>query len=166
MARRDRQAISGAHPVALEASPAHQRGLARYREEPKSLSRDAALTMFYEVEAVAGVEHVTGRGWYGVRRVASDVLEDVEKDERVQDTILANRKSVRQGRYQERGRKRILDRARETREIMRGRADSAKTTGDLGGEARSILEALRLPAKPRTLAALTKVLATRTHDQA
>jgi hypothetical protein len=39
--------------------------------------------MFHEVERLAGIEPVPGRGWYGVRRSATDFAEDVEKDERV-----------------------------------------------------------------------------------
>jgi hypothetical protein len=33
--------------------------------------------MFQVVEELAGAKHVTGRGWYGLRRVAADMAEAV-----------------------------------------------------------------------------------------
>jgi hypothetical protein len=77
------------------------RGLAKWRDTPRPLSRDAALEMFYHLEAVAGVEHEPGRGWNGVRRIAADLVEYLETDERVQDSVLANSKGTRHSRYQE-----------------------------------------------------------------
>ena len=96
------------------------RGLAKWRDTPRPLSRDAALKMFYHLEAVAGVEHEPGRGWNGVRRVASDLVEDLENDERVQDSVLANSKGTRRSRYQEKQRPSILAQASDTRVRMRG----------------------------------------------
>jgi hypothetical protein len=37
------------------------------------LSRDGARVAFKELETVAKVKHVEGRGWYGLRRVATDL---------------------------------------------------------------------------------------------
>ena len=95
------------------------RGVASWQAAPKPLSRDAALKMFHRLEAIAGVEQIAGRGWYGVRRVASDVVEDVESDERVQDLVLANTKGTRKGRYQHGRRPKDLARASDVRVKMR-----------------------------------------------
>lgn len=48
---------------------------------PRPLTRDAALGMFHDSEQSVNVTPVPGRGWCGVRRIAADAAEDVEKDE-------------------------------------------------------------------------------------
>lgn len=115
------------------------RGIATWRADPKPLSRDAALKMFRRLEAIAGVEHLPGRGWYGVRRLASDVVEDVESDERVQDLVLANTKGTRRGRYQHGRRPKDLTRASEVRAKMRAGVTPEGTAAPASG----VLTALR-----------------------
>jgi hypothetical protein len=134
------------------------RGRAKWRDDPQPLSRDAALTMFRAIERVASVEHVHGRGWYGVRRIASDVVEDVEVDERVQDTVLANRKSRRRTRYQERERKQILTRASDARHTMRGRRATIPTTGTTVDAAVGALQALGITLSVAEIDALSRVI--------
>lgn len=86
----------------------------------KPLTRDAALKMFHELEQVAKVPPVPGRGWYGVKRVATDLAEDVEKDERVLNAITGHRDSAtRRQIYQEGERPEVLIRAAETRAKVR-----------------------------------------------
>lgn len=96
------------------------RGLAPLRENAEPISRTAALKMFHHIEEVAGVERVPGRGWYGVRRLLSDVVEDHATDERVQNALTANTKDVRRANYQDRTRAKTLIAAAHTREKIRG----------------------------------------------
>jgi hypothetical protein len=51
---------------------------------------------------------------------AADLVEDLETDERVQDSVLANSKGTRHSRYQEKQRPSIRARASDTRVRMRG----------------------------------------------
>jgi integrase len=76
--------------------------------------------MFHELESVAGVASIDGRGCYGVRRIAADVAEDVEKDERVLNSITGHRDSTRWRMvYQDRERPEMLNRAAKTRQAVR-----------------------------------------------
>jgi integrase len=105
--------------------PAHRfrKGAAKVVEHPVSLTRDAALGMFRKLEAVAGVPSLPGRGWYGVRRAAADAAEDVEKDERVLNSITGHRDSnTRRNIYQDRERPAVLNRAAQTRQRLRSDA--------------------------------------------
>lgn len=105
-------------------------GRSKLVPNPKPLSRDAARKMFMELEEVAGVVHVPGRCWYGVRRVATDLAEDVTTDERVLNSITGHKDSATRRLYQESERMEILRGAAETREkVRRGTvAESAPTT--------------------------------------
>jgi integrase len=81
---------------------------------------DAARKAFHELEAIAEVPSVRGRGWYGVRRTASDVAEDLEKDERVLNSISGHRNSTtRRLVYHDRERPEVLNRAAITRAKVR-----------------------------------------------
>jgi hypothetical protein len=100
---------------------------AKVSVEPKPPTRDAALGMFRELEHFADVHTIKGRGWYGVRRVASDEAEDVEHDERVLNSITGHRDSTtRRLVYQDRERPEVLKQAAITRaKVRRGeRADA------------------------------------------
>lgn len=48
----------------------------------KPINKRTLTNMFHALDVVAGVEPVEGRGWYGIRRKATDVYEDYESDER------------------------------------------------------------------------------------
>jgi integrase len=64
-------------------------------------SRAAALEVLHEAERLSGIEPVPGRGWCGIRRRATDFAEDVEKDERVLDSLSGHTDSAtRRKRYQ------------------------------------------------------------------
>jgi hypothetical protein len=90
---------------------------------PRPLTRDAALGMFRDLERIAKVTTVHGRGWYGVRRIAADIAEDVEKDERVLNSITGHRDSTtRRMVYQNRERPEVLNRAAATRDRVRKEA--------------------------------------------
>lgn len=94
-------------------------GKAKLVATPKSLSRDGARKMFKELEGIAGITHVPGRSWYGVRRTATDLAEDIMKDERVLNSITGHRDSATRRTYQDHERREILVRAAETREKVR-----------------------------------------------
>lgn len=42
---------------------------------------------YRDLERIASVEHVSGRGWYGLRRLATDQTRRVTADERVRDEV-------------------------------------------------------------------------------
>ena len=72
--------------VRLHEGPPRVSARARGPSAPRSLkplTRDALLKMFHELKRLAGVESKRGRGWYGVRRVTTDLAEHVESDNRV-----------------------------------------------------------------------------------
>lgn len=78
---------------------------------------------FHELERIAKVDSVPGRGWYGIRRRATDVYEDYEKDERVLNDQTGHKKSeTRREVYQERERETIRARSAETRRRVRNQA--------------------------------------------
>ena len=59
----------------------------KVRAGVKPLSRDGARVAFIELEAIDKVEHVEGRGWYGLRRIAADLAESATTDDRVKDRL-------------------------------------------------------------------------------
>lgn len=110
-----------------------RKGKAKVSASPQPLTRDAALKMFRELERVAGVETVKGRGWYGYRRAATDLAEDVEQDERVLNSITGHRDSTtRRLVYQDRERPEVLNKAAETRARLRERAAATARAADRG----------------------------------
>ena len=90
--------------------------------------------MFKHLESIAGVESIPGRAWYGVRRVAADLAEDVTKNERVLNSITGHTDSKTRRLYQAPERLEILRGAAETRDKVRhgaedtGSKSAAKTT--------------------------------------
>ena len=66
---------------------AGRRWTRRVREGAKPMSRDGARVAFQELEKLAGVPHVPGRGWYGLRRIATDLAETATTDDRVKDRL-------------------------------------------------------------------------------
>ena len=78
--------------------------------------------LFRQLERVAGVAHRPGRGWYGVRRSATDLAQDVSTDDRVLNAITGHADSrTRAAIYQERHRRVDLEKAAVVREQLRGR---------------------------------------------
>jgi hypothetical protein len=65
-----------------------ERGWTRnVRAGVKPLSRDGARVAFRQLEAIAKVDHVKARGWYGLRRIAADLAESATTDDRVKDRL-------------------------------------------------------------------------------
>lgn len=78
--------------------------------------------MFHELERLAKVAVIKGRGWYGVRRAGTDLAEDVETDERVLNSLTGHRDSaMRRLVYQDGERPEVLAQAAITRERVRQR---------------------------------------------
>jgi hypothetical protein len=75
----------------------------RVRAGVKALTRDGARVLFKRLEVIANVEHIPGRGWYGLRRQAADMAETATNDDRVKDRLggwqdSETRKSIYQDR--------------------------------------------------------------------
>jgi hypothetical protein len=82
------------------------------------------------LEQIAEVPTIKGRGWYGVRRVASDEAEDVEHDERVLNSITGHRDSTtRRLVYQDRERPEVLKKAAITRAKVRQATQAGSDEG-------------------------------------
>lgn len=96
--------------------------VATFRPGARALTRGAALKMFKRLEAIAGVESLPKRGWYGVRRIASDRVKDVTSDPRVQKKVMNNSNETRSKFYENSERAEDFAAARDAREQMRGRA--------------------------------------------
>lgn len=88
-------------------------------------TRPVTLVSRVEERDETGLE--AGRGWYGVRRVASDQAEDVEHDERVLNSITGHPDSTtRRLVYQDRDRPEVLKKAAITRtKVRRGESERA-----------------------------------------
>lgn len=67
--------------------PSGRRWTREVRAGIKPLLRDGARVAFMRLGAIAKVEHVEGRGWYGLRRSAADLAESATKDNRVKDRL-------------------------------------------------------------------------------
>jgi integrase len=114
-----------------------KKGKAKVGPKLKSMTRTTALEMFHDVERFAGIEPVKGRGWYGVRRTATDLAEDVEQDERVLNSLTGHRDSeTRRNFYQQRNRPEILISASNARVKLRqagAKAESVQANGPRNG---------------------------------
>ena len=91
----------------------------KLRTDVKPLSRDGARIAFKELEAIAKVEHVEGRGWYGLRRIAADLAESATTDDRVKDRL---------GGWQDSETRKQIYQDRQTDEL---RAEAAKVRREL-----------------------------------
>jgi hypothetical protein len=94
----------------------------RLRGDVKPMSRDGARAAFQALEAIAGAEHVPGRGWYGLRRIAADMAESATTDDRVKDRL---------GGWQDSETRKHIYQDRETDEL-RGQAGNVRRQIRLG----------------------------------
>jgi hypothetical protein len=115
--------------IALPAGSQRQAYVTKSGRERKgkTLTRDAALKMFRALEAAAGVESVTGRGWYGVRRGATDETPRYTSDERVQNRIggWTPGSSTREDVYQDYESMEVAAEAASVRDLVRGRKSAS-----------------------------------------
>lgn len=98
------------------------RGTARVREHPKRLNRRTALDMFHDLERAAGITPQSGRGWYGLRRQATDLAPTYTSDDRVLDRVGGHERATREGIYQDRRTEQLRARAADVRAQVRSGA--------------------------------------------
>ena len=96
------------------------------------------LNLFRDLEALAGVESESGRGWYGLRRLFADLAEDVTSDERTLNHITKHQDStMRRQRYQQRERPDVLRAASDAIETVRKKLMGGEANADETGDERS-----------------------------
>jgi integrase len=92
----------------------------RERAGNGALSYEALREMFVVVERLAGVEHVKGRAFYGLRRQATDLAPEFAQDARVLNRLSGHADSATRERiYQDPNNERVRARAAEARRNMR-----------------------------------------------
>jgi integrase len=90
------------------------------------IGKSGALALFHDLERAAGITPVPGRGWYGLRRIASDLAEDHETDGRALNAITGHTSDdMRRNVYQARRRAKVLARASTARQAARNQAIAA-----------------------------------------
>lgn len=77
-----------------------KKGLAT-EKQLRPVTKDGLRGWFQEYEQRLGIPHVSGRGWYGVRRTASDLAEDSVKDARALNLLTGHRGSQTRRGYQD-----------------------------------------------------------------
>jgi hypothetical protein len=96
-----------------------KKGKAQLRHADKPWGKTGMTKKWKKLEELAGVEHLTGMNWYGLRRKHSDLAEDREDDARVLNKLGGwTHTKTREG-YQEQGRTDIAERASKVREKLR-----------------------------------------------
>lgn len=81
--------------------------------------RTALRKAWRKLEQIAGVPHIPQRGHYGMRRLSTDLAEDVETDDRVLNETSGHTDTATRRKYQEQGRTEVAERSREVRERIR-----------------------------------------------
>ena len=133
---------------------AGRRWTRRVRAGAKPLSRDGARAAFQELERIARVPYVRGRGWYGLRRIAADMAETETTDDRVKDRL---------GGWKDSETRKQIYQDRET-DRLRVEAASVRRRIRLGADLRRSGEAPASP-KPRAVIDLDAVFASLTREQ-
>lgn len=111
-----------------------RRAQLRYADRP--LSRTGIRKQWRDLERIAGVEHVEGRGWYGLRRLHSDLAEDVEDDQRVLNRLGGWTDTKTRQLYQQEGRSEIEEAAKRTRAKIRPKRPKGNGDNDVDGDER------------------------------
>jgi len=104
------------------------------REEP--IDRTAMRELFRELEDQAGIKHQRGRGWYGLRRVATDVTRRHTSDERVRDAMggWTPGSPVRESVYMDGQDPEVLAEAARVRRFIRGYVETGTENAGADGE--------------------------------
>ena len=132
---------------------AGRRWTRRVRSDVKPLSRDGARIAFKDLEAIAKVDHVEGRGWYGLRRIAADLAESATTDDRVKDRLGGWQNSeTRKQIYQDRHTDALRVEAANVRRALRRGAES-QLTGTAPSDDLDALLAALTPEQQTLLAA-------------
>lgn len=74
-------------------------GKAPVRDGLRPMNDRTLYDKFVQLEAVAGVEHLDGRGWYGARRTAVDLVSVTTDDEDTKNHITGHKDSATRGIY-------------------------------------------------------------------
>lgn len=95
------------------------KGKAQVKHAMTALSPRVMRKHWRDLEELAGVEYVPGRGWYGMRRRAADDAEDVSSDARVLNKMGGWTDSKTRSRYQEESRMDVAEKAADVRGRIR-----------------------------------------------
>lgn len=95
---------------------------AQVKNADRRLHRRTLNDHWRDLEKLAKVERVDGRAWYGLRRLHSDLAEDVEADDRVLDKLGGWKHTETRRLYQEEGRTEIDEAAAAARAKIRPKA--------------------------------------------
>lgn len=125
--------------------PSGRQWTRKVRVGAKPLSRDGARVAFKELEAIAKVNHVEGRGWHGLRRIAADLAESATTDDRVKDRL---------GGWQDSATRKQIYQDRQTDELRTDAAESSPRAPTRRKARRQRCEAFRR-SRRSSLAALT-----------
>lgn len=117
------------------------------RESPSRQSRRTLLGYFYELEEALEIEHVEGRGWHGLRCIASDLSGDITDDERVREVLggWESRSGTRARIYESDERPAVLRKAARVRRVLRGAAGEEEIEDE--NPLREVLRAQGVPAE-------------------
>jgi hypothetical protein len=102
-------------------------GKAQVANAMRPMGKRALRTYWRRLEKLAGVAHIDGRGWYGMRRRAADDAEDVEDDARVLNIMGGWSDSQTRTKYQEQGRSEIAEKAAQVRDKIRPKKQPENT---------------------------------------
>lgn len=123
------------------------------------MHRRSFLRLFYRLEATAGVEHREGRGWYGIRRLTTDLAPEYTTDSRILNKIGGWTDTQTREDYQDEDNPEDASRAARVRRALRSDV-TTKVTARLEGPRGEVLEHLVMAADAETLGALFRSLAT------
>lgn len=94
--------------------------LKQHLANPGPMDSGSLIDLLKEFEAAVGVAHVHGRGFYGLRRVMTDIAEDYTGDGRELDRLTGHAASGTRSRiYQDRHKEEFREGAAEVRARMR-----------------------------------------------
>lgn len=125
------------------------------------ITRAAALEKFHELERAAGVTPVDGRGWYGLRRIATDQTPKYTSDHRVLDRLGAWTPGslTRVAEYQNGQDADVLRETVHVRAAWRANAEPTKAApGTAGITADALLAALPDELRAAVVASLLQTL--------
>lgn len=107
----------------------------KVRGEPTHMHSTTLIAAFHEFERKIGIEPKTGRAFYGLRRVLTDLSEDHTTDTRVLREVTGWQSEETRKRYQRKRNPKVLKKAAETRHGVRRNLRREFTTGERTGPA-------------------------------
>lgn len=128
----------------------------------KPVAKTSVLGWFKSLEKLAGIQHVPGRAWYGVRRITTDLAPAYTTDSRVLDALggWSKGSKMREQIYQDEQREDVARAAADTRYRMRQGRTITPGARELHAQISSLLDDVEEEQTLRfVLAAVAKVLA-------